>query len=70
MLEKLPTENALGKSVIVNGLDCHGTLIVEQDGSINENKLVGIRRKTFRITLERVDSAPELLTFDNEVYRI
>lgn len=39
------------------------------DGSINENRLTGIRRKTFRITPERIDSAPELLTFDNELYR-
>ena len=69
MLEKLPTENTLGKPIIVNGLDCQGTLIVNTDGSINENRLTGIRRKTFRITPERVDAAPELLTFDNEVYR-
>ncbi len=53
----------------MNGLDCEDTLIVEPDGSINENRLTGIRRKTFRITPERIDSAPELLTFDNEVYR-
>ncbi|MDE5765528.1 MAG: recombinase family protein [Ruminococcus sp.] len=69
VLEKLPTVNALGKPIIVNSLDCDGTLIVESDGSINENRLTGIRRKTFRITPERIDSAPELLTFDNEVYR-
>lgn len=69
MLEKLPTVNTLDKPIIVNGLDCEGTLIVNPDGSINENRLTGIRRKTFRITSERIDSAPELLTFDNELYR-
>lgn len=69
MLEKLPTVNALGKTIIVNSLDCQDTLIVNADGSINENRLTGIRRKTFRITPERVDAAPKLLTFDNEVYR-
>ena len=62
MLDKLPTVNALGNPIIVNSLDCEGTLIVNADGSINENRLTGIRRKTFRIT-------PELLVFNNDVYR-
>lgn len=53
----------------MNELDCQGTLIINADGNINENRLVGIRRKTFRITPERVDAAPELLTFDKDVYR-
>lgn len=53
----------------MNGMDFEGTLIVNADGSINENRLTGIRRKTFRITPERIDSAPELLVFNNDVYR-
>lgn len=69
MLQNLPTVNALGKPIIVYGLDCQGTLIVEPDGCINENRLVGIRRKSFRITPEYMDSAPELLSFDNDFYR-
>ena len=43
--------------------------IVNTERSINENRLTEIRRKTFSITPECVDFAPELLTFDNEVYR-
>ncbi|MDE6004588.1 MAG: hypothetical protein K2G88_04295, partial [Oscillospiraceae bacterium] len=35
----------------------------------NENRLTGIRRKTFRITPERIDFAPELLVFNNDIYR-
>lgn len=69
MLGKLPTVNALDKPIIVNRLDCQGTLIVEADGSINEDRLTGIRRRTFCITPERVDAAPELLTFDDDIYR-
>lgn len=67
-LKTLPTTNSMDKPIIVNGLDCQGTLLVNADGSINEQRLAGVRRKTFRITPERVDAAPELLTFDNELY--
>lgn len=68
-LQELPTMNALGKPIIVNSLDCQGTLIVNPNGSIIEQRLAGIRRKTFRITPEHVGAAPELLTFDKELYR-
>lgn len=44
ILNKLPIINSIGKPIIVNGLDCEGTLIVNADGSINENRLTGIRR--------------------------
>lgn len=68
-LKDLPTANSMGKQIVVNGLDCQGTLLVNPDGSINEQRVVGVRRKTFRITPERVDAAPELLPFDKELYR-
>jgi hypothetical protein len=68
-LHELPTVNSMGKSIVVNGLDCQGTLLVNPDGSLNEQRIVGVRRKTFRITPERVDAAPELLPFDKELYR-
>ena len=69
-LKALPTTNSLGEPIVVNGLDCQGTLLVDPDGSINEQRVVGVRRKTFRITPERVAAAPELLTFDTELYRM
>ena len=69
-LKALPTTNSLGNPIIVNGSDCQGTLLVDPDGSINEQRIVGVRRKTFRITPERVAAAPELLTFDADLYRI
>ncbi len=69
-LKALPTTNSLGEPIVVNGLDCCGTLLVNPDGSINEQRVVGVRRKTFRITPERVTAAPELLTFDTELYRM
>ena len=68
-LHELPTVNSMGKTIVVNGLDCQGTLLVNPDGSLNEQRIVGVRRKTFRITPERVDAAPELLTFDKDLYR-
>ena len=68
-LKELPNGNSMGKSIVVNGLDCQGTLLVNPDGSLNEQRIVGVRRKTFRITPERVDAAPELLTFDKDLYR-
>ena len=60
-IKELPATNSLGDPIIVYGLDCQGTLLVNPDGSINEQRGVGVRRKTFRITPERVDTAPDLL---------
>ena len=69
-LKSLPTTNSLGEPIVVNGSDRQGTLLVEPDGSINEQRVVGVRRKTFRITPERVTATPELLAFDTELYRM
>ena len=68
-LKKLPITNSLGNPIVVNGLDCQGTLLVNPDGSIHEQRIAGVRHKTFRITPERVDAAPELLAFDTDLYR-
>lgn len=68
-IKELPTTNSLGNPIIVNSLDCQGTLLVNPDRSLNEQRIVGVRRKTFRITPERVDAAPELLFFDKDLYR-
>lgn len=69
MRTQLPDVNSMGKAIIVNSLDCQWTLLVNPDGTLNEQRIVGVRRKTFRITPERVDNAPELLPFDKDLYR-
>lgn len=67
-LEELPTENKLGKPIVVNGLDSLPIFICE-DGSVNENRLHGYRRGFFHLTPERVEAAPEMLEFKDLIYR-
>ena len=51
--EELPDVNSMGKAIIVNGLDCQGTLLVNPDGTLNEQRVVGVRRKTLQKSKEQ-----------------
>ena len=51
--EELPNVNSMGKAIIVNGLDCQGTLLVNPDGTLNEQRVVGVRRKTLQKSKEQ-----------------
>ncbi len=51
--EELPDVNSMGKAIIVNGLDCQGTLLVNPDGTPNEQRIVGVRRKALQKSKEQ-----------------
>ena len=67
-LKELPEKNALGQTILVNGLDCI-SIFANADGSINESRLQGYRRGNFHLTPDKLQRTPELLKFEEGVYR-
>ena len=67
-LQNLPDKNLLGEPICVNGLDSI-SVFTNADGSINENRVHNFRRGHFHLTPDRVQTSPELLKFEEGIYR-
>jgi len=67
-LKELPEENSAGMKMNINGIDVWGSIFWDMEGKAKAGKRSAVNTGRIKVTVERIQTAPDYLRFKRNIY--